>query len=142
MKLKDLLITTFATLVLIPAVGNTAYASIQSSSWHYGILPWMKGYWHTKDGYTFKIWSTHIWNRISGWNKMGEHKFRFPYHGYDKVKYQGPASESMDFKCFNPQTEKWQWITFLKGSSRRVIYISDLIDGEYGKYYPLYRGNK
>lgn len=68
MKLKDLLITTFATLVLIPSVGNTAYASIQSSSWHYGVLPWMKGYWHTKDGYTFKIWSTHI-----RWNNVGKH---------------------------------------------------------------------
>lgn len=141
MKFKNLLVTAIATLVFAPAVGNTVHASTQSSAWHYGVLPWMKGYWHYK-GTTYKIESDHILWRTSGWQKIGKYKSRFPYHGYDKVKYQTPISESMEFKCFNPQTSHWEWIAFLKGNSSKMIYMSYRVNGGYGKYYPLYRGNK
>lgn len=139
--MKKLIAIIMMTFGLVVGLGfGTQQAS---ASGHAGTPSFAKGYWHTRGRVsgTYHIFKNHFWFRYSGWNRYGKHKWRAPWHGYDRVRYWlEPGSDgvrtSANVRAYDPQTGKHLEFTLIRVSKSK-IYLNYNI---YDPWYTLYRG--
>lgn len=115
--------------------------TVQASAWHHYIPKTYRGYWHSNDGYTFIITKHNFFNRISGWNKIGHHKFRYPLHGYTHAAFKGRVTQSMKFKMYDGQVGRWSYIAMFKDQHSKLSFAY-YSHGGFGDYYTVHRGNR
>lgn len=106
-------------------------------NFHSGSPSYAHGYWHDSH-YTSLIRGTHYWFRISGWNNIGKDKFRFPYHGYDRMHYIQERDHDL-ILAYNAQTGFYNYLTFKDSGNPDYLLVGSPESSSYSK---LIRGNR
>lgn len=145
MKLKDLLITTFATLVLIPAVGNTAYASTPSSLWHKGVPSWSKGTWENINhdyidyGFSNKYVNYVFWDvypyTSPHYRKTGKYNYIFKIRIDSSGGFYGKMHKSFYFRVIHINSKHYNNSMLISGiySYKYFVNHPNMKLGEYYK---------
>jgi hypothetical protein len=116
---------------------NSPTAWYKKINFHSGSPSYAHGYWHDRH-YTSLIRGTHYWFRISGWNDLGKDKFRFPYHGYDRIHYIQEGNHDL-ILAYNSQTGFYDYITFKNPGNSNYLLVGSPDSNSYSK---LIRGNR
>ncbi|MCH4165099.1 MAG: hypothetical protein LKF37_10035 [Lentilactobacillus diolivorans] len=116
---------------------NSPTAWYKKINFHSGSSSYAHGYWHDSH-YTSLIRGTHYWFRISGWNGLGKDRFRFPYHGYDRIHYIQEGNHDLIF-AYNSQTGFYDYITFKNPGNSNYLLVGSPDSNSYSK---LIRGNR
>jgi hypothetical protein len=84
----------------------------RAKSVHYGTPMFAKGYWHTRGqaSITYHIFKNHIWVRYSGWNWIGKHQVRPPWHGYDHTRFVYETKSAALACAEDRQTGTWFYL--------------------------------
>ena len=105
-------------------------------TWHNGTPGFAQGYWHTQNE-TFWINGTHYWDRISGWNKVGGKKYRFPYHGMEKMRYYKYGNHYVLNGVYT-QTGNYSTFNLTRSANHKKLLIKESATS----YYTLLSGNR